>query len=275
MDTEQLQHALDAVAAEAQIRLTADLIQFPSVTPPGGEEPIAVFLAARFRSHGLAVALEEVVPGRCNALGHLSPVGGRPHLVHNGHVDVVPAGDGWSLPPFEPTIREGRVHGRGAADMKGGLAALIGAVEAVKAAEVPLAGTATLAAVADEEGYQSGTRQFVSGFGPADFGIVAEPTDLRPAIALLGDGYLEATTRGRAAHAGVPAAGHNAIADMAAIVAGLEELGASLARRVPHPLLGYPTLSVGTISGGTITPVVPDQCRITILTWHLTASNAA
>jgi acetylornithine deacetylase len=262
--TDWLARALAAVDADDLVRLTGDLVRFPSVTPPGTEEAIAGFLAERFRSRGLVAELQEVAPGRFNAIGRLGPAGGRPHLVLNGHLDVMPAGDGWSLPPFEPTLREGRLYGRGSADMKGGLAALICAVDAVAAARVPLTGTITLAAVADEEGYQAGTRRFVESAGPADFGIVAEPTSLRPATAQKGDVYLEVTTRGRSAHASVPEAGHNAIEDMGLILAGLEELRVAFGRRSAHPLLGRPTLSVGTISGGTVTPVVPDHCRITI-----------
>lgn len=262
--TEWVRRALHAVDATALVQLTTDLVRFPSVTPPGSEEPIARFLAERFRAHGLGVELQEVTPGRFNAVGRLGQARGRPHLVLNGHLDVVPAGDGWSVPPFEPTVRDGRIYGRGSADMKGGLAALISAIEAVQASGAPLAGTITIAAVADEEGMQAGTQRFVEGCGPADFGIVAEPTNLRPAIAQKGDAYLEVTTHGVAAHASIPQAGHNAIADMAAIVTELEELGASYQRRVPHPLLGFPTLSVGTITGGTITPIVPDRCSITI-----------
>jgi acetylornithine deacetylase/succinyl-diaminopimelate desuccinylase family protein len=262
--TDWLARALAAVDVEAVIRLTGDLVHFPSVTPPGSEEAIARFLAERFHSRGLAVELQEVAPGRFNAIGRLGPAGGRPHLVLNGHLDVMPDGEGWSLPPFEPTQREGRLYGRGSADMKGGLAAMICAVEAVVAAQVPLEGTITLAAVADEEGYQAGTRHFVESAGPADFGIVAEPTNLRPATAQKGDVYLEVTTRGRSAHASVPEAGHNAIDDMALILAALEDLRVAFGRRPAHPLLGHPTLSAGTISGGTVTPVVPDHCRITI-----------
>jgi acetylornithine deacetylase/succinyl-diaminopimelate desuccinylase family protein len=184
--------------------------------------------------------------------------------VLNGHLDVVPAGDGWIHPPFEPTIQEGRIYGRGSADMKGGLAALVHAVEAIKAARVPLAGTVTLAAVADEEGYQGGTRRFVESCVQADFGIVGEPTNLQPAVAQKGDVYIEVTTHGQAAHASVPENGHNAIGDMAVVLGGLEELRASLAQQASHPLLGHPTLSIGTIAGGTITPVVPDYCRVTL-----------
>jgi acetylornithine deacetylase/succinyl-diaminopimelate desuccinylase family protein len=193
----------------------------------------------------------------------------------NGHLDVVPAGDGWSVPPFEPTIVDGRIYGRGAADMKGGLAALIAAVEAIASSGAPIVGTVTLAAVADEEGYQAGTRRFVETCGPADFGIVAEPTGLRPAISQKGQVYVEVTTHGVAAHASAPATGRNAIDDMAAVLAALEDLNDTYRGRPPHPLLGRPTLSVGTIAGGTTTPVVPDRCRITIDRRTLPGETAA
>jgi acetylornithine deacetylase/succinyl-diaminopimelate desuccinylase family protein len=262
--TDWLQVAWDAIDRDRLVQLTAALVRFPSVTPPGEEEPIARFLAERFRAIGLATECQEIAGGRLNVIGRFGPAGGRPHMVLNGHLDVVPAGAGWSLPAFEPTIVDGRIYGRGAADMKGGLAALITAVEAIASSEAPIAGTVTLAAVADEEGYQAGTRRFVETCGPADFGIVAEPTSLRPAISQKGQVYVEVTTHGVAAHASAPAIGRNAIGDMAAVLAALEDLNDAYRRRPPHPLLGCPTLSVGTISGGTTTPVVPDRCRITI-----------
>lgn len=262
--TDQLQVALAAVDVDALVQLTGDLIRFPSVTPPGGEEAIARFVADRFCTIGLATELQPVAPGRLNAIGRLGPVGGRPHLVLNGHLDVVPAGDAWTFPAFEPTIRDGRIYGRGSADMKGGLAALIVVVEAVKRSGIPLAGTVTIAAVADEEGYQAGTRRFVDSGGPADFGIVAEPTGLRPATAQKGDVYIEVSTRGLAAHASAPETGRNAIYDMGVLLAELEGLAETYRRRTPHSLLGFPTLSVGTIAGGSVTPVVPELCRITI-----------
>lgn len=259
--TDHARRALDAIDADTLVGLTTDLIRHASVTPPGSEEPVARCLEARMRAHGLATELQQVAQGRLNAVGRLGPAGGRPHLVLNGHLDVVPAGDGWSVSPFEATIRDGRIYGRGAADMKGGLAALVVALEAIAASGAPLAGTVTLAAVADEEGHQAGTARFLESCGPADFGIVAEPTGLRPAVAQKGDAYFEVTTRGRAAHAGTPFLGRNAIYDMAAVVSALEELAESYEHWAPHPLLGCPTLSVGTIEGGTVTPVVPDQCR--------------
>jgi succinyl-diaminopimelate desuccinylase len=273
--TDWLQLALAAVDADALVKLTGDLIRFPSVNPPGGEESIARFLSNRFRALGLASELQSIAPGRLNAIGRLGPAGRRPHLVLNGHLDVMPAGEGWSVPAFEPTIRDGRIYGRGSADMKGGLAAMIVAVDAIKRSGAPLNGTVTIAAVADEEGYQAGTRRFVESVGPADFGIVAEPSGLRPATAQKGDVYLEVTTRGEAAHASAPETGHNAIYDMAALIAELEALAALLRRRAPHPLLGPPSLSVGTIAGGSVTPIVPDACRITIDRRLLPGEDAA
>lgn len=255
---------LGAIDPDELVRLTGELVRFASVTPPGSEEAVARYLAKRFAAKGLRAELQELSPGRLNAIGRLGRGGARPHLVLNGHTDVVPTGEGWSSPPFEPTLRDGRMYGRGAADMKGGLAAAIVAVEAIAAAGAPLAGAVTIAAVADEEGYQGGTRLYVERGEPADFGIVAEPTSLRPATAQKGDTYWEVAVRGVSAHASAPHTGRNAIYDMAAAVGALEELHAEYLARPPHPLLGTPTLSVGTIVGGTVTPVVAEACRITI-----------
>ena len=113
-----------------------------------------------------------------------------PHLIFDGHLDVVPAGDGWTTDPYTPLIRDGRLIGRGAADMKGGVAAMIAAAEAVQRAELPLRGTLTLAIVADEEEGGGGTRHLVDSGLRGTWAIVPEPTELYPVVAHKGSANL-------------------------------------------------------------------------------------
>jgi acetylornithine deacetylase len=178
------------------------------------------------------------------------------------HSDVVPPGDGWSGDPFSGDVRDGRLHGRGSADTKGGLAAAIVALSTVDntAEQSPI----TLAVLVDEEEFGLGIRRFVRGVSAEDHTacLVVEPTSLQPVIAARGDAYLEITLTGRAAHSGNPADGRNAIHGMARVVAEIERWHDELAAS-PHPLCGPATWSVGTIEGGQATSTVAAHCRIT------------
>ena len=152
-------------AADEIVQFTADLVRIPTVNPPGEEyEACAHFLGdfLKRRAFEIEYVAAEGRPEhtarypRVNVIG--SRRGGAGPVVHlNGHIDVVPAGDGWSTDPFTPLVRDGRLFGRGSADMKGGVAAMIAAVEAVQRAEIPLHGSVTLAVVADEEEGGTGT----------------------------------------------------------------------------------------------------------------------
>src|SRR5262249_7591111 len=149
--------------------------------------------------------------GRPNVVARLegSPAG--PHLLFDGHLDVVPAGNGWSQDPYTATVRDGRLIGRGAADMKGGIAAMVAAAEAVRQAGMPLRGTLTLAMVADEEEGGAGTRALLDDGLEATWAIVPEPTELRPVVAHKGSANLHIRLRGVPAHASTPEQGVNAI----------------------------------------------------------------
>jgi acetylornithine deacetylase len=169
-----------------------------------------------------------------------------------GHSDVVPAGDGWTRDPFESAVADGRIYGRGATDMKGGLAAAVIAMAALSRSGVALAGPVQLACTVDEEDLGIGIRDFVAR-GDAGFRfagcVVAEPTDLETVIACRGASYLEVRVTGRAAHSGRPADGRNAIDAVAAII----DLVRADARRLaatPDPLLGSGTWNTGLIEGG-------------------------
>jgi acetylornithine deacetylase/succinyl-diaminopimelate desuccinylase family protein len=184
-------------------------------------------------------------------------------LVFNGHTDVVPPGGDWTVDPYAGEISDGRVYGRGAADMKGGMAAMIMALRAIQDTGVSLEGSLTFAAVADEEETQDGTRLMVERGLRADFAIVGEPTELVPVIAHKGCFLFDITTVGKAFHGSMPDEGVNAIRKMGKVMDAIDELAEELKQRV-HPRVGAPTINVGTIHGGTLVCIVPDRCTIQV-----------
>jgi acetylornithine deacetylase len=155
-------------------------------------------------------------------------------------------------------VLDGRIYGRGASDMKGGLAAGLAALAALRG--IGLSGPVELAALVDEEETGKGIRSYVGSAGRPFLGcITAEPTDLQTVIGARGDSYLRVAIHGRACHAGNPDDGANAIYGAAAVIAEIERLHAELAGK-PHPLLGPATWSVGQINGGTGGSIVPAEC---------------
>ncbi len=254
---------LEALDLERVVRLTRELVRIPSVNPPGEEAAVASYLADYLRDAGLTVEVTEVLPGRPNVLATLDLGDGGTTLLLNGHTDVVVPGEGWDGDPFSGEVRDGKLFGRGSADMKGPLAAMIEATLAVGRSGVLRRGKVVLAAVMGEEYGGLGTKALVRQRFRADHAIVGEPTELRPVIAHKGTIRYEIAVEGRAAHGSVPEAGVNAIYKMMDVVAELQRLHERLAGR-HHPLVGSPTLNVGTITGGTGTCIVPDRCAITV-----------
>ncbi|HEV2357016.1 MAG TPA: M20/M25/M40 family metallo-hydrolase [bacterium] len=253
---------LDAVLRAVDDGYTLDLarrlVRVPSVYRPGipeaTEAASAALLAEELRRLDLAVHVEDAGPGRPNVIADL-PGGPGPVLIFEGHTDVVTEGNAaaWSVPPFGGEIRDGRLYGRGAADMKAGIAAAIGAVRALRDAGVRLAGTVRLAIVADEEGMMLGIKSFIgNGWAEGAAGaIVCEPED--NAICLVQKGAMRALARfeGRMAHGAMPKSGRNPIPAAAAFV---REAGALEARYVArhgrHALLGEPSITPTLLRAG-------------------------
>ncbi|TFD58182.1 M20 family metallopeptidase [Cryobacterium sp. Hh38] len=242
--------------------LTASLVAAGGENPGSTEEATVAVLREACERYGFDVELTEVAPGRQNLIATLDGGTGQ-GLMFLGHSDVVPAGEGWTSNPFEPYARDGRLYGRGTTDMKGGLAAIVLAMAAIRASGEPLRGPLQLVCTVDEEDRGLGVRGYVQTAQRGVFAacVVAEPTDLQTVIACRGDSYLSLTVSGRAAHSGRPGDGRNAIAAAARMLeivrADHEAMGT-----VPHPLLGSGTWSVGTISGGTGTSVVAADCSV-------------
>jgi acetylornithine deacetylase len=262
--TEQdFERVLSFIDETRLVHLAQALVRIDTQNPPGNEGSLASFAAEHLGPFGLACELQEVKPGRANLLARLGPQGARPHLIFNGHADTVPAGGGWTHDPHGGALADGRLYGRGAADMKGGLAAMMTAVEALVRSGARVSGSLTLAATMDEEETQEGTRFAVRHGLRGDFAIVGEPTDLLPVIAHKGDAVIEIETRGVEAHGSTPDAGVSAIDHMGDVLVELRALSERMrARR--DPLLGHPTLHVGTIEGGVNPWMVAGRCRITI-----------
>jgi acetylornithine deacetylase/succinyl-diaminopimelate desuccinylase family protein len=255
---------LEQISADDVVEMTQRLVRAPGENPPGEEAATAAVLLDLAVGIGLEHRSWQVAPGRPNVEVTLS--GGKgPGLLLLGHTDVVPVGEGWTVDPFGGEVREGRLHGRGSSDMKGGLAAALVAMRALRTAGATLSGPVLLAALADEEQTGLGVREWIARPERAELlgCIVAEPTDLQTVVAARGDCYLLVRVQGVAAHAGRPDDGRNAIHGAAAIVAELERWHAEYAED-PHPLVGAPTFNVGVIHGGSGASVVPAECRIEV-----------
>lgn len=186
-------------------------------------------------------------------------MGGGRSLLLNGHVDTV--GVVGMSEPFRPRVEGGRLYGRGAYDMKGGVAACM--VAAAEAARLGLRGDVIVTAVMDEEYAGLGTLAVAERYG-ADGAIVAEPTELQLVVAHKGFVWLEVETQGVAAHGSRPHLGVDAIAKMGGVLVGLERLAAELAQRSPHLLLGPPSVHASIIQGGGEWSTYPDRCTLSI-----------
>ena len=245
--------------------LLRDLVMTPSHRGVERQEEATVRVLDRYlRLHGLVPEIVEVVPGRPNLLCTVAgPKPGRT-LVLCGHTDTVPLNDGRPGVGFSAEVRDGCLLGRGSVDMKGALAAMAATLAALERTEALESGAVTLAAVVDEEMESLGAEHVVASGLRADGAIVGEPTSNRLALGHKGLEWIEIAFDGKAAHGGTPRAGINAI-DAAARFATLvrETLQPELAARA-HPLLGPPTINLGTIHGGDQPSTVAARCVLAV-----------
>ncbi len=252
-------------------RLLRELIALPSVNPAflptgdpcAGEQRVADFLAAVAGRAGLDLEFQEVFPGRPNLLVRCTPAGrARQRILLAPHLDTV---GGNSPELFTPRARGGRLHGRGACDTKGSVAAMMSALrQLAHSPRRPQHTEILFVGLADEENAQAGSRAFARRCPAAQLAIVGEPTRIEVVTAHKGDAWIELETCGKAAHGARPELGRNAVHAMATIVKLLEEDYAAQLRLRRHPLLGHATVNVGTIIGGSQPNIVPDSCTIQI-----------
>jgi acetylornithine deacetylase len=244
----------------------ADLIRINSINPslvPGGagEAEIAAYVADALPRIGLDAATHEPEPGRISVVGKLKGRGGGQSLMLNAHVDTVGIEN---MPdPFSATIRDGRMYGRGAYDMKGSLAACLTAAKALTDAGAALGGDLLVAAVADEEYASVGTADVIKHY-KVDAAVVTEATELNICLAHKGFIWLEVETTGRAAHGSRFDEGIDANMRMGRFLAELDQLEKELRARKGHFLVGPPSLHAATLTGGTELSMYAARCQLQI-----------
>jgi len=255
--------AVDTVDPDEVLRFARMLITTPSENPGGTEDDVAEVAMAILEELDGSPRIVRGEAGRPSVIARFGSAN-RPALAWNGHLDVVPAGDPetWRHPPFGAEIVDGRLVGRGAADMKGPIAGALGAVSAIRRSGVRLGGRLDLHLVADEElAGLHGTKVLLErGDLDQDASIVGEPTELNLALAERGGAWITATARGTAAHGSTPHLGVSAITSMARFLLRIEEVLPD----IEHPLVGRPSVNAALIDGGSAPNVVADRCVVEI-----------
>lgn len=273
------------------VELTRALIRFPTVNPPGDAYlPCAEYIGERLRARGFQIEYVRAAgtPGdterypRINVVARREGAAPGPCVHFNGHIDVVRVGGGWTVEPFAGAVKDGRVYGRGACDMKGGLAASIIAVESLLECDAQLPGTLEVSGTVDEESGGYGGVHYLAERGwfsapRVDHVIIPEPLNVdRVCIGHRGVWWAEIETHGRMAHGSMPFLGDCAVRHMHAVVDRFErDLYPRLAARrtgmpVVPPGARHSTLNINSIHGGQAeaagypAPVVPDSCRMVI-----------
>lgn len=265
------------------VDILGQLVAVPSVNPMGGpvdpaicfESRVSDWLVSFFESIGAAYERIEVSPGRDNVIARYDSPGADCTILLDAHQDTVPV-DGMTIAPFEPKIADGRLWGRGACDVKGGMAAMLSAFRRLVREQPAGAANVVLSCSCDEEATITGITDLVSYWSTArgrslllqtapNVAVIAEPTELDVVVAHRGVTRFKIRTKGRACHSSDPTQGVNAIYRMARLVSALQEYSENLSHTVKaHPLCGGATLSVGKISGGTSVNIVPDECVIEV-----------
>ena len=255
------------------VETTRTLVRIPSVNPQleeggAGEEEVARLAASWLESWGYRTALEEIAPGRFNVTARRGKADGGTGggdargacLLLNGHLDTVGVSE--MDAPFSGALQQGRVWGRGAADMKSGVACILSVAEELAREDVP--GELVVALTADEEHASLGMQAVVESGLRADAAVVCEPTSLAVMPAHKGFLWVEAVVEGRAAHGSRPEEGVDAIARAGRLLVALEEEDRRLRRETSHPLLGPASLHAGTIRGGSAPSVYPARCDLVV-----------
>jgi len=259
-----------SIASGDAVSLTRELVRVDSRNPTlvagaPGEARVARVLAEALSAWGFHVEVRDAAPGRPNVIarvGRREP--GARSLILNGHIDVVGV-EGMSHPPWDASVREGRLYGRGSSDMKAGVAAMsAAAARAVSASGGTVDGEIIVTAVVDEEYSSLGTRALISEGVRADAAIVTEPTRLAIMPAHKGFAWVDVAVRGRAAHGSRWDVGVDAIRHAGLLLAALDALDAELLPTREHALLGRPSLHASTITGGIGLSTYPDRCHFTI-----------
>lgn len=244
------------------VELTQALIAIEShENAKGREARISQYLLDWYKDAGIKVVLQPVEGERVNIIASIPGVGQGPTLMLNGHLDTVPAGG--MERPFDPYVKDGILHGRGACDMKGAVAAMSCVLKEVHQSGVKLDGDLYFSGVIGEETGSPGIRKLIKEGPLSTYAIVGEPTGLKIGLAHKGSDFIEIGIGGKSAHASWPEQGVNAVSFAAKFITVLEERLGSSQREKTHPLLGHPSISVGKVVGGEQPPnIIPDHCTI-------------
>lgn len=246
------------------VDLTRQLIRFNTVNPPGNEEEAVRHLASYLAGHGIETAIELFEPGRANLIARIRGQGNAGHLVLSGHMDVVAVGEkAWEHDPFAADLVAGQIIGRGAADMKGGVAAMAVALATLARAGFTPAADLILAVSGGEERGGHGARHMAATGcleGCCQI-VVGEPTGLEVCPAMRGGIRWQITVHGKAAHSSTPHLGVSAISYVLRAALALE---ANPFVREPHDLLGHPIVGIAGIRSGPPSNIVPDLCTFDI-----------
>ena len=252
------------IGVEESVRMLKELVKINSVNPfegtGEGEAEISEFIRGRLQSYGAKTRLQKVRGRRANVIGTLKGSGGGRTLMLNGHVDTVGFTEETKNPFGAVTDSKGLLHGRGACDMKGSIASMLGAIKSLVESGAELKGDLIFTGVIDEEYLSIGTNAIIKEYS-SDAAIVGEPTSLDIAIAHKGYAWVGVEVHGRAAHGSVPEKGIDAIVEASKLVGRLSELQKSY-KSVSHPLLGNPKMHMSIITGGTEWSIVPETCSI-------------
>jgi succinyl-diaminopimelate desuccinylase len=263
---------LNSISSDEVIELARDLIRTPSIT---GREGAAIsdFLADYFRANGITPILLESAPGRINVIAKIESKEPGPTLVLNGHLDTKQI-EGMSIEPFSGEIKDGRLYGRGSADMKAGVAALAVAMVVIKRSGIPIRGTLSgVFEVGEEGGGWTAEDLEKASYLDGDLAIVAEPTNLRVEIGNRGIWRANIKVKGRSTHSGTAQKGINAIQKAAKLVEALY--------RLPYlqnndPIWGQSAMNVESIASTGWRAAVPDECTFSIdsrFNWPLTGDQ--
>jgi acetylornithine deacetylase/succinyl-diaminopimelate desuccinylase family protein len=257
---------LDAVS-----RLLSELVAIPSVNPMGRavdgpeyfESKLTEYLVGFLQDRNIGFRRDPILPGRENILAEYRAPNSRRTLLFDVHQDTVPV-DGMTIDPFGAKIADGKLYGRGACDVKGGMAAMLMAFARLCHERPPGSASVILALTVDEEFTHLGSSRLAEIKLDVDLAIVAEPTCLDLVTTHKGAIRWKIRSNGVACHSSTPQLGDNAIYRMADVLMALREHAAELAGSRPDPMLGPPSLSVGRIEGGQSVNVVPDWCEIEV-----------